>query len=335
MGRQCFVPWCDTGYKSCRQKYSLFSAPKDPGRLQLWRQAIPREDRAILPSDYVCERHFEPRFVSKTWTKEYNGYIVASAPRRASLTDDAVPSIFPERSAYPLNPARHRKRATASQCVDVPKRKHVRCNYAEDQPDDVDCGHGTSENSATVDAPQVVPSSERPQQQVSSVFDVLFESSAPPVLPSKSWGCHRLEKDGTRSVVFSDMQRRASSSVISAADKTDLVTTKIVDIDQDMRITVAVIGRSVPLDELCAMPEVATVEDVRTLLRNLHEASLCAGGPKRSVCPKAQPENTFVDVCDQWRHKECPLLLHGNERMCQWCSRLSISCALNPSKQGD
>ncbi|KAH7960959.1 hypothetical protein HPB49_025317 [Dermacentor silvarum] len=78
MGRKCFVPRCNTGYKSCQQKFSLFSAPKDKACPKLWRHAIPRKDRILEPSDHICERNFEPRFVWKTWTSEYNGNVLAS-----------------------------------------------------------------------------------------------------------------------------------------------------------------------------------------------------------------------------------------------------------------
>ncbi|KAH7984801.1 hypothetical protein HPB49_026494 [Dermacentor silvarum] len=54
MGRKCFVPHCNTGYKSCQQKFSLFSAPKDEARQKLWRHAILRKDRILQPSDHAA-----------------------------------------------------------------------------------------------------------------------------------------------------------------------------------------------------------------------------------------------------------------------------------------
>lgn len=123
MGRKCFVPRCNTGYKSCEQKFSLFSAPKDEARLKLWRHAIPRKDRILKASDHVCERHFEPRFVSKTWTAEYNGNVLVSTPRRACLSDDAVPSIFPDCPAHLSKLVKHRKRPAVRQPACVPRQK--------------------------------------------------------------------------------------------------------------------------------------------------------------------------------------------------------------------
>lgn len=102
MGKKCFVPRCNSGYKSCLQKYSLFSAPQNEALLKLWMHAIPRKDRSLQASDFVCEKHFEPRFVSKSWIAEYNGNVLVSTPRRASLAENTVPSIFPDLSSVPL-----------------------------------------------------------------------------------------------------------------------------------------------------------------------------------------------------------------------------------------
>lgn len=130
--------------------------------------------------------------------------------------------------------------------------------------------------------------------------------------------------DGLRNVVFSEMQRVTSpesrggaTSVINTAGTTNLVTTKLVDVDQSMQVTVVVMGRPVSLDDFTTK-NIETVEDAKTMLKSLHETSLCGGGPKKSVYPQAQPASASVDVCIKWRHKKCPLLLHGNNSTCQW-----------------
>lgn len=53
MGRKCYVPRCNASYKSCQQKFSLFSAPKDEAHLKLWKHAIPHIDRVFQASDHV------------------------------------------------------------------------------------------------------------------------------------------------------------------------------------------------------------------------------------------------------------------------------------------
>ncbi|KAH8009636.1 hypothetical protein HPB51_018904 [Rhipicephalus microplus] len=100
MGKKCIAPRCKTGYKSCTKKLSLFSAPREEERLLVWRNAIPRKDRILQSTDHLCERHFEPHLVSKTWEAVYNGNVLCRAPRKASLSKDAVPTIFPDCPSY-------------------------------------------------------------------------------------------------------------------------------------------------------------------------------------------------------------------------------------------
>lgn len=123
MGRKCFAPRCKTGYKSCSQKLSLFCAPKDEERLKVWRNAIPRKDRVLQPSDYLCERHFETHFVSKTWEAVYNGNVLISTPRKASLSKDAVPTKFPDCPTYLSKETKRRKRPAERHNRGAPAKK--------------------------------------------------------------------------------------------------------------------------------------------------------------------------------------------------------------------
>ncbi|KAH8042327.1 hypothetical protein HPB51_021938 [Rhipicephalus microplus] len=99
MGK-CFVPFCKTGYKSCKEKYSLFTPPNEPSRLEAWRRAIPRKDRVLQRTDRVCEKRFAPHFIMKTWSAEIDGHVLMSGKRRAGLAKDAVPSIFERAPRY-------------------------------------------------------------------------------------------------------------------------------------------------------------------------------------------------------------------------------------------
>ncbi|XP_077553125.1 uncharacterized protein LOC144167840 [Haemaphysalis longicornis] len=78
MGK-CFVRNCNSGYKSCKEKFSLFKPPADAEKLAAWRRAISRKDRVLTRKDLVCERHFASHFVVKTWSAEYNGHILMQA----------------------------------------------------------------------------------------------------------------------------------------------------------------------------------------------------------------------------------------------------------------
>ncbi|KAH6930919.1 hypothetical protein HPB50_020826 [Hyalomma asiaticum] len=95
MGKKCFVPGCSSGYKTCTEKVSIFAAPREADRLKIWSHAIPCKDRVLQSTDYVCEKHFEPKYVTKTWEAVYKGPVLVSAPRLAALAKDAVPMKFP------------------------------------------------------------------------------------------------------------------------------------------------------------------------------------------------------------------------------------------------
>ncbi|KAH7959662.1 hypothetical protein HPB49_012844 [Dermacentor silvarum] len=95
MGKKCFVPRCKFAYKTCTEKVSLFAAPREADRLNIWLHAIPRKDRVLGSTDYVCEKHFEPRYVTKTWEAVYKGHVLVSAPRKAALAKTPLPTKFP------------------------------------------------------------------------------------------------------------------------------------------------------------------------------------------------------------------------------------------------
>ncbi|XP_077491004.1 uncharacterized protein LOC144101745 [Amblyomma americanum] len=90
---KCFVPNCSTGTGLCTEKRSLFGAPLDDERRAKWNRAIGRPDRELALSDRVCERHFEPHLIIRTWKRVYRGRII-TGERIPCLTKDAVPSIF-------------------------------------------------------------------------------------------------------------------------------------------------------------------------------------------------------------------------------------------------
>ncbi|KAG0444062.1 hypothetical protein HPB47_014216, partial [Ixodes persulcatus] len=111
MGKTCFVPRCNAGYKTCAEKLSLFAAPKEDDRLK--------------PTDFVCERHFETKFVSKSWEAVYNGHVLVSAPRKASQAKDAVPTKFPGCPSYMTKNEKKRKGPADRQCPPATKRHRV------------------------------------------------------------------------------------------------------------------------------------------------------------------------------------------------------------------
>lgn len=112
----CCVP--GSGYRSCKTKISLFRTPKDPERLQQWAQNIKRGDKAIDEASAVCERHFEPCFIERSFKTVVKG-VVVNIPRDApQLTKDAVPTPFPDAPKY-MSKAMPQKRKQRNLCEQI------------------------------------------------------------------------------------------------------------------------------------------------------------------------------------------------------------------------
>ncbi|KAH7979833.1 hypothetical protein HPB49_011531 [Dermacentor silvarum] len=92
-------PWPRRGIMHGRY-VSLFAAPQQTDRLKIWRHAIPRKERVLQSTAVVCEKHFEPRHVTKTSEAVYKGHVLVSALRKAALANDAVPTKFPDCPAH-------------------------------------------------------------------------------------------------------------------------------------------------------------------------------------------------------------------------------------------
>lgn len=56
MGKKYAVPNCLSGYRSNKEKVSVFSTPKN--KLLEWQRAIPRANRSLEETDLVCAKHF-------------------------------------------------------------------------------------------------------------------------------------------------------------------------------------------------------------------------------------------------------------------------------------
>ncbi|XP_049513144.1 uncharacterized protein LOC125940716 [Dermacentor silvarum] len=96
----CFVPGCKSGYKSCAARVSSFRAPKDVLRREKWARNTKRGEKEHTPDCFVCERHFETAFFQRTFRHIINGEVVEMPRDRPQLTDDAVPTLFPDAPKY-------------------------------------------------------------------------------------------------------------------------------------------------------------------------------------------------------------------------------------------
>uniref|UniRef100_A0A1E1XDQ7 THAP-type domain-containing protein n=1 Tax=Amblyomma aureolatum TaxID=187763 RepID=A0A1E1XDQ7_9ACAR len=87
--RHCFVPGCknDGG-----QKLSLFAVPADHERFVVWKEALSVCGKTLEKKCVVCERHFESRYVCKSYKHTINGELVEIPRNRPLLLPEAVPT---------------------------------------------------------------------------------------------------------------------------------------------------------------------------------------------------------------------------------------------------
>ncbi|KAH8032040.1 hypothetical protein HPB51_022788 [Rhipicephalus microplus] len=123
--RTCYVPGCKSGYKSCKESRSLFRAPIEPARLAAWSRKIRRKDRPLSHESVICDRHFDERFIERTFRMKINGEIVEIPRDRPQLTRDAIPTIFPEAPKYHTKkpPKKRKKRKLCDRPLPKPKRR--------------------------------------------------------------------------------------------------------------------------------------------------------------------------------------------------------------------
>ncbi|CAL1681039.1 unnamed protein product [Lasius platythorax] len=98
MTKSCAIPTCKTrNYLS--KKCSLFKVPSNIERCKKWIAAIPGIVD-LQPSQFVCEKHFEKRYILRKWVKYHNGRVIAEGVpyMRTRLDSLAVPSIFDNQS---------------------------------------------------------------------------------------------------------------------------------------------------------------------------------------------------------------------------------------------
>ncbi|KAG0428705.1 hypothetical protein HPB47_024323 [Ixodes persulcatus] len=151
-GRTCFVPLCKGGYKSAAEKVSLFRAPVDPLRRQEWARNIKREDKVLDETCVVCSRHFDERYIEKTFMHVINGELVELDRERPVLTDDAVPTIFPNAPSYLTRPVpKKRKERNLADRGTPPLKRRAASGSTHD------CDPG---NACTEPAPETHPFSD-------------------------------------------------------------------------------------------------------------------------------------------------------------------------------
>ncbi|XP_049274415.1 uncharacterized protein LOC119401942 [Rhipicephalus sanguineus] len=326
MVRRCFVPFCNSGYRSCKEKFSMFAAPKDDELLEKWRRAIPaipKRRRALQTNDYVCEKHFEPELVCKEWTAHYKGHVLVNVPRkRVILSRDAVPTRFPDCTAnLPKTPRRSTKPLVRASLVLSKKSKSSIRAPCEGSASDCQCSceSPTAVSGNPVGTAVFGPGEEQDctgtsVKKESSVFSSLLYDIPISFLPAMSWGVHRLELGDEKSVVFSQLKPSqglfSDPSSGSASSFTPFGAPKIVQIDEKMRVRAVFMGKCVPLEQLNYAGQLSTLDDVQSFLQYVDQIKICAGGPIALGQPQVEPGSAYIDTNHRWRHNSCSLIVH-------------------------
>ena len=111
----CFSPGCKSGYRSKNkineEKIHFFKVKQKD--LQAWSGIIPRKDKILSDKCSICHLHFEDRFLVKEDKHIINGQTVVMPRLRWTLTEDAIPTKFPNLPKY-LSRTEPKKRTSPS-----------------------------------------------------------------------------------------------------------------------------------------------------------------------------------------------------------------------------
>ncbi|XP_031338249.1 uncharacterized protein LOC116167139 isoform X2 [Photinus pyralis] len=271
MGRKCCVPSCKSGYLSCTEKYSVFSIPGD--KVRKFNKLIPRKDPNITAKYYVCERHFEKKFIIREIKTECYSYAL-DKPR---LSDDAVPTIFPDCPSYLSKlKAKEQRRVI----WDTPVNKRKRYNAGNNPGSSSTSGYDFASDSST--------------NLVDFASKINFNKDIS--LPS-NWATHYLQSNLASCIIyFSKVVVYESRPITQVSLMLEKATLKCFVFNKDTN--------TYNLDHL------KTVQDFKTYITDTITAFdnffYCYGYPNSKVpshfCNKNYLKDSYVNV---WRHSKC------------------------------
>ncbi|XP_069670973.1 uncharacterized protein [Periplaneta americana] len=102
MPTKCCVPRCRSNYNTTTDGYvTVYSFPRDPDRREQWLRAIHRDNFQPGATSAVCIKHFsEEHIVREDRAVRSDGSVLILRREIPKLTDDAVPSKFPNQPSY-------------------------------------------------------------------------------------------------------------------------------------------------------------------------------------------------------------------------------------------
>ncbi|CAN8018589.1 unnamed protein product [Ixodes persulcatus] len=362
MGRKCFVPNCNSGYKSCKEKVTLFSAPSDPERLAQWARAIPRKDRRLMSKDTVCAKHFPEDMVLRTkYYGELGGEVLLDVPKRPVLLPHAVPCIFPSCPSYLSTISKKRKSPTKRKSPALPARKKLRRSPTNEAlgTSHGDCSRDQSRNpidAATKESGEHSVEARPSAQRKNSTDDVTSDEAAPGFTTvtqdrHTSWDSSTvMEQQGPSTITAEFLDpadvllpspawghhtvpmcglRNFSFTEVRLSPGMPPCSAKMLHLEENtkgkFKIMTFAFDRKVELATLPNTCQLKITEDrdvVSEALESFHKVNLCAGGPTRSKFPNVHPECAYVDKSGVWRHNRCTLV-DQERKQCNSCASLN------------
>lgn len=358
MGRRCFVEDCKSGYKSCREKVSLFKAPNDPERLQAWAAAIPGGGRQLTSRDYVCEKHFTSNMIRRDkYYGEFRGEVILDHPKKPGLRPEAVPCIFlpsaasltsskkkpPVREASSNTSHATVKRSTGtSTAVDVTdvgtacEAHELEENqlYLQACDGDLPCATTSSSNPLCASEKQckatTTPATDVQSCGSSSEQCLLHKlmKEKPVSLPSPAWNRHEISMKGVESICFAELWKASATSPAIMIKSLELAMC-----GEGLKVSQYVFEREVSSKVLKVPSGLYDVPDITELLDSFHKSVVCGGGPAKSKFLGIQLECATVDGLGFWRHRNCSLLLHASETQCRSCKSLDNTLRVHKARK--
>uniref|UniRef100_A0A1Y1MXE3 THAP-type domain-containing protein n=2 Tax=Photinus pyralis TaxID=7054 RepID=A0A1Y1MXE3_PHOPY len=338
MTKPCIVPKCKTGYKSVKQKTSVFKVPKDSEMRKKWMLAIPK----ICVNDvfYVCELHFEKKFLKKQCVmyNEKGDVIFKRDYERPQLQPGAYPTIFNNVSETVNDcsmddvPCAERSYATndlISEALQLPKdqerdQEHVHnvdqdrtlVDNCSDLNMEVDIEH-PSVNEDQGCEPQMLTAADmetQPETKILRIIDKIsvgYSSEVSAVSIPWSWTASEAIIDNKHHVIFSHVISRRSAIP---------TLTKAVTIDKTGKIEYSVHGRKLEPNEGSGFPlQLENCEDVPAILLQFEKRRACKG-VILSGNVNVQLSAIFESSDGVWHSKDCTLITKG--RKCVACKDL-------------
>ncbi|KAM7301076.1 uncharacterized protein ISCGN_016638 [Ixodes scapularis] len=260
--KHCFVPGCTTGYRSAKEKQTLFAVPKDPVLFSQWDRNIPRGDTHLQENSAVCALHFDEWCIERYFSEvRVDGDVVRIARTIPLLASHAVPTVFPNLPKY-LTKKTPRKRKDRSTKEGTQPAK---CFRTRSPP---------HTESASLPASPVLPVPARP------VSNMLKDCCDGVTLPSSKWLRHPFP-DCT---VFADVHLNTCKSTL-LADKFVSVTEPALSDGEKLTCTLLLRGSPHKKEEL------TTAAELHDFLEHANRLELCIGAGR---CEEFLP----LQMCD-------------------------------------